>query len=725
MDVRRARGTRQVPRALSHVPRRTPHESAKLHAPRTTHPRPTTDADPFRTPEDSPVSPKISADAALDRLAANTIRFLAVDAVEKARSGHPGMPMGMADAGYVLWTRFLRHDPTDPAWPGRDRFVLSAGHGSMLLYALLHLSGYDLPMEELQRFRQLGSRTPGHPEYGLTPGVETTTGPLGQGLANAVGMALASRMGDARFAGGGFSPAAFRVFALAGDGCLMEGISHEAASFAGHLGLGNLVVLYDDNHITIDGPTELTFTDDTVGRFEAYGWQVLHADPYDHESIASALQRAEDDAAHPSLVVCRSHIGYGSPKKQDTAHAHGEPLGPEESLAAKRALGWPESPAFHVPAEVRARFAARGAELARDHAAWNAALARWRAADATRAAAWDAFLERRTPDDLFERLCASAPTGTAATRAHGGDVLQKAAALLPGLVGGSADLEGSNKTRITGSPSVSPTDFSGRNLHFGVREHGMTAICNGLWLAGGWRPFSASFLTFTDYARPAIRLAALMKLPCVFVYTHDSIFLGQDGPTHQAVEHLASLRLIPNLLVIRPADGLETAAAWGVALERRDGPTLLALSRQDLPALARPVGFDATEYRRGATLLRDDAAPEAVTLIATGSEVGVALNAAEHLAASGHPARVVSMPAPQLFLAQDEPWRRHLLPAGGRNCSIEAGVTHGWREIVGERGLCVGIDRFGESAPAEALAEHFGFTGEAVAARVREWLARG
>jgi transketolase len=667
------------------------------------------------------VSPKISADAALDRLAANTIRFLAVDAVEKARSGHPGMPMGMADAGYVLWSRFLRFDPADPAWPGRDRFVLSAGHGSMLLYALLHLSGFDLPMEELKRFRQLGSRTPGHPEFGMTPGVETTTGPLGQGFANAVGMALASRMADARFASGGFSPAAFRVFALAGDGCLMEGISHEAASFAGHLGLGNLVVLYDDNRITIDGSTDLTFSDDTARRFEACGWQVVAADPYDHDALAAALQRALDDAARPSLVVCRSHIGYGAPKKQDTAHAHGEPLGADEAAAAKRALGWPESPAFLVPAEVRAHFAALAAGRARDRAAWNGALARWRAADPARAQDWDAFLARRLPADLFDSLVAAAPAGAGATRAHGGAVLQKAAALVPGLVGGSADLEGSNKTRIAGSPSVSARDFSGRNIHYGVREHAMTAIANGLSLAGGWRPFTASFLTFTDYARPAVRLGALMKQPTIHVYTHDSIFLGEDGPTHQPVEHLAALRVMPGLLVLRPADGVETAAAWALALERRDGPTLLALTRQSVPALARPAGFRAADLRRGATLLRDADARDPITLVATGSEVAVALDAAERLAADGLAARVVSMMAPQLFLAQEQTWRARLVPPGGRNVSIEAGVTGGWREIVGDRGLAIGVDRYGESAPAEVLAEHFGLTGEAVARRVREW----
>lgn len=669
------------------------------------------------------MKPETRSDAALDQQCVNTIRFLAVDAVEKARSGHPGMPMGMADVGYTIFTRFLRHDPTDPQWPGRDRFVLSAGHGSMLLYSLLHLSGHDLSMDDLQSFRQLGSRTPGHPEYGMTPGVETTTGPLGQGIANAVGMALAARMTDARFAGDGFTPAGYRVFAIAGDGCLMEGISHEAASLAGHLGLGNLVVVFDDNHITIDGDTAIACSDDTAKRFEAYGWQVLKADPYDHEALAAALQQGVDECARPTLLMCRSHIGYGAPHKQDTSHAHGEPLGAEEAAAAKRALGWPESPAFLVPDEVRERFAARATELAAARARWDAGYARWSAADPARAAAFEDLLEDETPTDLVERLCAEAPSGAAATRAHGGAVLQKAAALLPGLVGGSADLDGSTKTRIAGSPSVRRDDFSGRNLHWGVREHAMTAVANGLALAGGFVPYTASFLTFTDYARPAMRLAALMKLRHVFVYTHDSLFLGEDGPTHQAVEQIASLRLMPNLLVLRPADGLETAAAWGLALERLDGPTLIALTRQSVPAIARPADFDAASLRRGATVLRDHESRDALTLVATGSEVHLALAAAERLAAAGTPVRVVSMMAPQLFLAQDAAFRDRVLPPGGARVSIEAGVTGGWHAVIGEHGLAIGLDRFGESAPAEALAHHFGFTPEAVAERVRAWRA--
>jgi len=670
------------------------------------------------------VSAPTRTDTALATLAANTIRFLAVDAVEKARSGHPGMPMGMADAAYVLWSRFLRHDPRDPAWPGRDRFVLSAGHGSMLLYALLHLSGYDLPMDELKRFRQLGSRTPGHPEHGMTPGVETTTGPLGQGVANAVGMALASRMEDARFAGSGFSPGAHRVFAIAGDGCMMEGISHEAASLAGYLQLGNLVVLYDDNRITIDGSTSITFTDDTAKRFEAYGWQVLRADALDQDAVAKALEQGIAETARPTFIVCRSHIGYGAPHKQDTAHAHGEPLGPEEVLGAKRALGWPESPTFLIPDDVRAHFDELRRRWANERSDWDAALARWRGADPERAERWTTFRERRVPAGMVERLCASAPTNAAATRVHGQAVIQQVAALLPGLIGGSGDLEASTRTRIADSGYVSAKDFSPRNLHFGVREHGMTAVCNGLALSGGWLPFCASFLTFADYARPAIRLAALMKLHVIYVYTHDSIFLGEDGPTHQSIEHLSALRLIPNLLVIRPADGLETAAAWGLALERTDGPTLLALSRQTLPALARPSTFATADLRRGASLLRDSNDRDAITLIATGSEVGVAVDAAERLATAGIATRVVSMPAPQLFAKQDEAWRRQLLPPGGRRVSIEAGVTDSWRGVVGERGLTIGIDRYGESAPAEALAEHFGFTGEAIAKRIRDWAPR-
>ncbi|MCC6650439.1 MAG: transketolase [Candidatus Eisenbacteria bacterium] len=659
----------------------------------------------------------------LDQLAVNTLRFLAADTVEKAKSGHPGMPMGMADVAYTMWTKFMRWQPQDPAWAGRDRFVLSAGHGSALLYSTLHLAGFEVSMEDLQSFRQLGSRTPGHPEYGWTPGVEVTTGPLGQGIGNAVGMALAARMGAARFNTSGFAPVDWRVFGICGDGDLMEGLSHEAASLAGHLGLGNIVFVYDDNHITIEGDTSLAFSEDVAKRFESYGWQVLRANPYDHADLSRGLAEAIADESRPSLVICRSHIGYGAPHKQDTSHVHGEPLGAEELAAAKKNLGWPESPMFHVPAEARERFTARATENRRSYDAWNAGMKTWRAADPARAAQWDAIMERRVPSDLVEQLCAKANPASAATRAHGNTSLQHAAALVPALVGGSADLEPSTKTRIKDSPSVSKTDFSGRNLHFGIREHGMGAIMNGMALATGFIPYGSSFLVFTDYARPSIRLSAIMKLPSIWVFTHDSIFVGEDGPTHQPVEHLEALRVIPNLHVIRPADGLETAAAWGLAIERKDGPTLIALSRQNTAVLTRPGSFETSHLRRGGYVLVENSAPGAVTIVATGSEVGAAVDAAARLAAQGIAARVVSMPAPTIFLEQDAAWRDSVLPPGGRRVSFEAATTGFWRRIVGESGLCIGIDRYGESAPAPALAAHFGFTGEAVAGKIAAWVA--
>ncbi len=658
---------------------------------------------------------------ALDQLAVNTIRFLAADAVEKANSGHPGLPMGMADVAYVIWTRFLRYQPHDPAWPGRDRFVLSAGHGSMLLYAMLHLSGYDLPMEEIQRFRQLGSITPGHPEHGVTPGVETTTGPLGQGIGNAVGMAVALRMLAARFNDAAFAPVESRVFGICGDGDLMEGVASEAASLAGHWGLGNLNFVYDDNHITIEGDTALAFTEDVARRFEAYGWHVQRANPYDRDAVTAALAAAVAQTSRPSLVITRSHIAYGAPTKQDTRGAHGEPLGAEELAGAKRALGWPESPSFLVPDEVRSRFAERAHELRSDYDAWHAGMKAWRERDAENAARWDAMIGKRVPADVFEQLVAEAPAGAAATRAHGGTVLQKAAALVPSLAGGSADLEPSTKTAIKDSDDIEKGRFGGRNFHFGVREHGMGAILNGMALTEGFIPYGSSFLVFTDYARPAIRLSALMKQQVIWVFTHDSIFVGEDGPTHEPVEQVAALRLIPNLLVIRPADGLETAAAWGMALERRDGPTLIALTRQKTAALERPADFDATVLRRGGYVLEEHASRDAVTLIATGSEVGLAVDAARILAADGLAARVVSMPARERFLEQDRAWRDQVLPPGGRRVSLEAGVTWDWRGLVGPEGLTIGIDRYGESAPLDALREYFGFTGTKVAARIREW----
>ncbi|HYM82136.1 MAG TPA: transketolase [Candidatus Limnocylindria bacterium] len=661
---------------------------------------------------------------ALERLAINTIRFLAADAVEKAKSGHPGMPMGMADAAFILWTRFLRYQPKDPAWPDRDRFVLSAGHGSMLLYAMLHLTGYALPVEELMRFRQLGSKTPGHPEHDVTPGVETTTGPLGQGFGNGVGMAVAARMMARRFNTREFPVVTHRVFGIVSDGDMMEGVASESASLAGHWGLGNLIYLYDDNHVTIEGDTSLAFSEDVGKRFEAYGWHVQHADPYDHAALTAALDRAVDEHDRPSLIVTRSHIGYGAPKKQDTREAHGEPLGAEEVAAAKRALGWPQSPPFYVPDDVRPLFAERAVALRPEYDAWHRKFASWSKADPDRARLWDAHAEKQVPDDLMERLLAKAPSGAAATRAHGNAVLQEAARLVPAVVGGSADLEPSTKTRIKDSTSIARGEFEGRNFHFGIREHGMASIVNGLAAHGGFIPYGASFLVFTDYARPAIRLSALMKQQVIWVFTHDSVFLGEDGPTHEPIEHLTALRAIPNLLVIRPADGPETAGAWALALERREGPTLMALTRQNLPVIERPAALDSTGVRRGASVVRETDDAGAPTLIATGSEVWLAVEAAKRLEPIGLHVRVVSMPAPQLFLQQSESWRNTILPPQSKRVSIEAGATDYWHRLVGPEGLTIGIDRYGESAPLAQLQEHFGFTPEKVAQRVLDW-ARG
>ena len=668
----------------------------------------------------NPVAPPSNA-TNLEQLAINTIRFLALDAVEKAKSGHPGMPMGMADAAFILWTRFLRYQPNDPLWPNRDRFVLSAGHGSLLLYCMLHLAGYDLPLEEIQRFRQLGSKTPGHPEHGMAVGVETTTGPLGQGFGNAVGMALGARVLAARVQSSGFQPITHRVFGIASDGDMMEGVSSEAASLAGHWGLGNLIMLYDDNHISIEGDTALAFTEDVGTRFEAYGWHVEHASAYDHEALEQAIERAVEETSRPSLVITRSHIGYGAPHKQDTREAHGEPLGPEETTAAKQALGWPLSPTFLVPEEVRELFAQRAAALKPEYEAWQRGLKEWSKSAPEQAALWASLIEKRVPPDVIQQLLAAVPDTAAATRAHGNLALQKAAALVPALVGGSADLEPSTKTRIKDSPSIQKNAYAGRNLHFGVREHGMGTILNGLALYGGFIPYGASFLTFTDYARPAIRLSALMGQQVIWVFTHDSIFLGEDGPTHQPVEHLGALRAIPGLLVIRPADGPETAGAWGLALERK-GPTLLALTRQNLPVLVREHPLTVEDIGRGGYLLRESQGKDPVTLIATGSEVWLACEVAQRLEASGLGARVVSMPAPQLALARDQKEVEALLGPRRRRVTLEAGATDYWLRVVAPEGLAIGVDRFGESAPYAALQDYFGFTPDKVASRIREWL---
>jgi transketolase len=670
----------------------------------------------------------------LDLLCVNAIRALAVDAVEQARSGHPGAPMGLAPTAYVLWTRFLRHDPSDPTWPDRDRFVLSAGHASALLYALLHLSGYDVPLEELRRFRAFGSRTPGHPEHGLTPGVETTTGPLGQGFANAVGMAIAERLLAARFNRPGLGIVDHRVFAICSDGDLMEGISHEAASLAGHLRLGRLIVLHDDNRITIDGPTDLSSSEDVATRFRAYGWSVHRVeDGRDLASLTDAIAAAVVEDDRPSIVVVRTTIGEGSPTRAGTAAAHGAPLGAAEVAAWKEAIGWPAEP-FHVPPEVRARFAEirdRGAWL---RAEWTERFARWREAEPDLAREWDRVMAGRLPSGWERHL--APPDGAMATRKASAKVLASLAPHLPELVGGSADLTESNGTALPGEEPFRP-GRPGRYLHFGVREHAMGGILNGMALHGGLRPYGGTFLVFSDYVRPSIRLAALMRLPVVYVFTHDSIGLGEDGPTHQPVEQLASLRAIPGLVVIRPADGAETAWAWRVALERRDGPTALVLTRQDVPALDRRALAPATGLVHGAYVLADlgpetalvgdgqdgpdsgDPVPD-VVLIGTGSEVAVVLQAGRILAEEGLRVRVVSMPSWELFERTPERYREEVIPPRVRTrVAVEAGVTHGWHRWVGEHGAVVGLDRFGASAPGSLLMERFGFTPEHVAEVVR------
>lgn len=664
----------------------------------------------------------LTLDTELRKKAVDTMRFLAVDAVEQANSGHPGLPMGAADIAFVLWTRFLRHDPTAAQWWDRDRFILSAGHGSMLLYSLLHLSGYDLTLDDLKAFRQWESKTPGHPEFRHTAGVECTTGPLGQGVSNATGMALGARMAAARFnVDEKFSPIGHRIFALASDGDMMEGISGEAASLAGHLGLGNLVVLYDDNRITIEGATDLAFSENVPERYAAYGWQTQSVDGHDHEGLARCIESAISETQRPSLIACRTHIAYGSPNKQDTADAHGSPLGEDEVKATKLAMGWPLEPKFHVPQEVREFFSERAVAGRRLRETWDSGFAEWSARHPDKVKEWDRVWSVEAPPGIADRLIQQAPTADAATRAHGGAVLQIAAREMPELVGGSADLAPSTKTVIKDSPSITSSDFTGRNLHFGIREHAMAAVQNGMLYHGAFRPYGATFLVFADYMRPSIRLAALAGLPAIYVFTHDSIFVGEDGPTHEPIEHAFALRTIPNLHVYRPADGLETALAWGMALERSEGPTALLLTRQTVPTLERPAGANEAA-KRGAYALTAENDPQAI-LVATGSEVQLALAARQALAAEGKRLQVVSMPCVERFLEQDAEYRQALIPDGTPVATIEAGITEPWKMISGRRGLNLGIDRYGASAPASVLAREFGFTPESVTERIRQWLA--
>jgi len=671
-------------------------------------------------------------DPSLRQLATNTIRFLAVDAVEQAQSGHPGTPMGAADMAFVLWHDVLRYDPTAPDWPDRDRFILSPGHASALLYSLLHLTGFDLPLDELKRFRQWGSKTPGHPEYGHTPGVEVTTGPLGQGFAHGVGMAIAAKMLGARFNRAGQDPlVTAHIFGIVSDGDLFEGISAEAASLAGHLGLGNLVYVYDDNGISIEGETSIAVGDDVEQRFAANRWFVQRVDGHDQDALRRALLKAKAQTDRPSIVIARTTIGHGS-AKAGTEKVHGNPLGAEDAAQAKRSLGFEAPGPFHVPDEVRELFARRAEQGRLQREAWEARLARIREEDPDLGALWDAHQAGTVPDDL-EAVVAEALAGKAdATRSLGGKAIAAIAPRVPALVGGSADLAPSTKTVIpdggdvitTSMPSDTAPDpsFSGRNLHFGVREHAMGAAVNGMALFGGFRPYGSTFLVFSDYMRPTIRLAALMKIPSVFVFTHDSFWVGEDGPTHEPIEHVEALRLIPDLETWRPADALEVAWAWGAAL-RNPGPTCLVLSRQKLPALERPADFDPTTLRRGGYVLAEaeGGAPE-VVILATGSEVALAVEARRRLEQRGTPSRVVSMPCVERFLSQDDAYREEVVPRASRRVAIEAGRTTGWYRLVGEDGLVLGMDRYGASAPGERLAEEFGFVPDRVQDRIDAWL---
>lgn len=656
----------------------------------------------------------------LDELCINTIRCLSIDAVQHAKSGHPGMPMGMAPAAYVLWTRHLKHNPRNPKWVNRDRFVLSAGHGCMLLYSLLHLTGYDLSLEEIKNFRQWGSKTPGHPEYGHTPGVEVTTGPLGQGISNAVGMAIAEKYLAAYFNRDGFPIIDYKIYVVAGDGCLMEGVSSEASSLAGTLGLNNLIVLYDDNHITIDGSTDLAFTEDVARRYEAYGWfvQTVGGDGNDLDAIERAIVAAQNEQHRPSLIKLRTHIGFGSPNKQDTAEAHGSPLGEDEVRLTKKQLGWDPEKKFFIPEEALRQFRKEVEKGVARERQWRELFDRYEKAFPALARQFTRAAERKLPEN-WEALWNESvpkfdPSTPLATREAQGKVLDAIMPKLPLVLGGSADLTPSNNTKFKGSSDFSKSNRLGCYIRYGVREHAMGAIMNGIAVSDMLIPYGGTFFVFSDYMRPAVRLAALSQYPTIFVYTHDSIGLGEDGPTHQAVEQLASLRAMPGLIVLRPADANETAFAWKFALEHRSGPVALALTRQKLPVLDQTKYASAANVLRGAYVVIGVDKPQ-VLLIGTGSEVHVALKAYEQLAAEGIGARVISMPSWELFEKQSVEYKESVLPSSVKaRVAVEAGVKLGWERYIGERGAFVGMSSFGASAPVDAVFKGFGITSDAV-----------
>ncbi|MGD8603026.1 MAG: transketolase [Anaerolineales bacterium] len=674
------------------------------------------------------VRPTPTIDRNLDRKCINTLRFLAVDAVEKANSGHPGLPMGSAAMAYALWDRFLRFNPQDPDWPNRDRFVLSAGHGSMLLYALLHLTGFDLSLEALKNFRQWGSPTPGHPEFGMTPGVEATTGPLGQGFTNAVGMAIAEEALAAQFNRPEYDIVDHYTYALVSDGDLMEGISSEAASLAGHLKLGKLIVLYADNYITIEGSTDLAFTENRKERFEAFGWQVLTVkNGNDVEAVAAAIDRGRQESEHPTFIDVHTHIGYGSPDKQDTAQAHGEPLGDEEVAKAKKNLGWPIEPTFYIPDEVRDHFRQAGLRGAEQQTRWQASMQRYGQEYPDLTAEYNRRLEGILPEDWDRQIPTFDPVqGEISTRAASGVTIEKFADRVPEFMGGAADLSPSTHTHLPNSPDFEAGSYEGRNMHFGIREHAMGAILNGMALHGGLIPFGATFLVFSDYMRPPMRLAAMSHLPVIYVFTHDSIGLGEDGPTHQPVEQLLGLRSVPNLTVIRPADGNETALAWRVALEHDQGPVALVLTRQKVPVIDLEKHEVVREgLRFGAYVLEDspDEGQPDLILTASGSEVHLALEARARLAKDGISARVVSFPSWDLFQKQPEAYQDEVFPPGIPIVAVEAGVSLGWVSYTGQGAAAmVGVDQFGASAPGNIVMRQFGLNLENICQQAKKVL---
>lgn len=659
------------------------------------------------------------------KLIANTIRGLSMDAIQAANSGHPGLPLGMADVATVLWTQFLKYNPKNPHWADRDRFVLSAGHGSMLIYSLLHLSGYDLSLDELKQFRQWDSRTAGHPEFGVTPGVETTTGPLGQGCANAVGMALAEKMLAARFNTEQHTLVDHFTYVIASEGEFMEGISHEAFSLAGNHGLGNLIVFYDENFISIEGDTHVTYTDDVEKRMEAYGWHVQRVNGHDYDDIANATRIARKDVSKPSVIICNTTIGFGSPNKAGTSDCHGAPLGEDEVLLTKQALGIPTETRFDVPEEVYAAFRSVAAQGAKKETEWNEAFAAYAQANADKAAEWDVCMRGEIPADIAEKISDFEAGSALATRSASGQVLQNLAEEIPFLVGGSADLGPSNNTILKGAGDVGANSFSGRNLHFGVRELAMGGIMNGMQVHGGFRVYGATFLVFADYVRPTTRVAALMEVPVIYVYTHDSFYVGEDGPTHQPIETLMSLRILPNVTVIRPSDATETKSAWVAALQNQTGPTALLLTRQTVPVFDRSEMASACNLEKGAYTLWENAESDHDILIAaSGSEVWISLEAAKKLAAEGKKVRVVSFPSWELFEMQDAAYKASVFPTECTcRLAVEAGCSMGWDKYVGPAGAVIGIDHFGASAPGGVLAEKFGINADNIYKRALEMMA--